>query len=89
MNHKTMSRGLLGGLVLGVLTAAGLAQGQTAASDKQTALHEPVKHAAVCPGPAAPGTAHCHAHVVVDDSGEPLATSGPSGYVPSDLRSAY
>jgi subtilase family serine protease len=27
--------------------------------------------------------------VVVDSSGQPLATSGPAGYSPSDLRSAY
>jgi subtilase family serine protease len=90
MNRKTMASGLLGGLVLGILLAtAGPASGQRPASDRQTALHTPVKHAAVCPGPAAAGTARCHAHVVVNDSGQPLATSGPSGYTPSDLRSAY
>ena len=50
---------------------------------------QPAKHATVCPGPAAAGTARCHGHVVVDDSGQPLATSGPAGYSPSDLRSAY
>ena len=40
------------------------------------------------PDPAA-GTARCHAHVVVDNVGKPLATSGPAGYGPADLRSAY
>ncbi len=54
-----------------------------------TAPRQPAKHAAVCPGPAAPGTARCHGHIVVDISGQPLATSGPAGYSPSDLRSAY
>jgi subtilase family serine protease len=27
--------------------------------------------------------------VVINDSGQPLATSAPSGYIPTDLRSAY
>jgi subtilase family serine protease len=35
------------------------------------------------------GTARCHSWVRVDDTGEPLATSGPSGYGPTDLRTAY
>jgi subtilase family serine protease len=48
-----------------------------------------VKHAAVCPGPAAAETARCHSRVVVDDRGSPLASSGPSGYGPADLRAAY
>ncbi|HJQ22106.1 MAG TPA: S53 family peptidase [Gemmatimonadaceae bacterium] len=45
-------------------------------------------HAKVCPS-AAPQTARCHALVRVDASGSPLATSGPSGYKPVDLASAY
>jgi subtilase family serine protease len=48
-----------------------------------------VKHARTCPGPAAPNTAECHAHVVIDDMGAPLATSGPTGHNPADLRDAY
>jgi subtilase family serine protease len=86
VNSRT---GALFGLSLGaLLTAAGLAQGQPSASGAATP-RQPVKHAAVCPGPAAAGTARCHGHVVVDSSGQPLATSGPAGYSPSDLRSAY
>ena len=50
------------------------------------ALARPSKH--VC-GPAAVGAARCHALVVTDSKGAPLATSTPSGYGPSDLRSAY
>ncbi len=46
-------------------------------------------HAEVCPGPAAPGTARCHAHVVVDSQGQPVTNATPSGYGPSDLASAY
>jgi subtilase family serine protease len=45
-------------------------------------------HASVC-GAAEEGGATCHARVIVDEIGEPLATSGPSGYHPADLRSAY
>jgi subtilase family serine protease len=42
----------------------------------------------VCPG-AVVGEARCHAWVVTDESGKPLATSGPRGYFPADLQSAY
>jgi len=51
-----------------------------------------VYHRAVCPGPAAAGTARCHAHVVTDSAGSPIVTNantGPSGYWPADLQSAY
>ncbi len=44
---------------------------------------------AVCPGPAEPGTARCHVHVIVDDRWLPLAATTPSGYGPSDLTDAY
>src|SRR5690349_10893300 len=47
------------------------------------------EHAMVCPT-AGPNAARCHAWVRVDpSSGRPLAASGPSGYNPADLRSAY
>jgi subtilase family serine protease len=45
-------------------------------------------HARVCPS-AAPGEARCHSLVRVDNVGQPLATSGPTGYVPADLLAAY
>lgn len=51
-----------------------------------------VYHRAVCPGPAAAGTARCHAHVVTDSHGAPIASkanAGPAGYKPADLRAAY
>ena len=53
-----------------------------------------VYHAAVCPGPAGPGTARCHARIVTDDKGKPIERdappkSGPSGFAPADLRAAY
>ncbi len=87
---RTISGAILSGALLcGILLAtAGRAQGPAAAGEESLA-HRPVKHASVCPGPAAPDSARCHAHVVVDDSGNPLASAGPSGYAPADLRSAY
>jgi subtilase family serine protease len=45
-------------------------------------------HAKVCPG-GPPTDARCHSWIRVDASGQPLATRGPSGYVPADLRAAY
>jgi len=53
-----------------------------------TGLSMRFEHAKVCPG-AAPGEARCHSLVRVDNSGNPLATGGPSGYGPSDLLAAY
>lgn len=43
----------------------------------------------VCPGPAGPGTARCHSHVVTDQRGKPLANTGPSGYGPLQFRTGY
>ena len=82
-----MSRvvGLLSGLLL---TAAATAQ-QGPPDFSHAAAQARVHHVPVCPGPAAAATARCHAHVVTDDKGQPLAASGPSGYVPADLRNAY
>jgi len=45
-------------------------------------------HAKVCPS-AAPGTARCHSLVRIDNSGQPFATTAPSGYGPNDLLTAY
>jgi subtilase family serine protease len=42
----------------------------------------------VC-GPPTPGSAHCHAKVVTDGKGDPLATAGPAGLNPVDLQAAY
>jgi subtilase family serine protease len=76
-------------VALSAVLALGAAAQVLAAGNAQAAAPAAVKHAAVCPGPAAAGTARCHAHVVIDGTGKPLATSGPSGYIPADLRSAY
>lgn len=45
-------------------------------------------HARVCPSAVA-GFARCHSWVQVDASGAPAATTGPNGYGPADLQSAY
>ena len=53
-----------------------------------------LSHRPVC-GPPAPADARCDALLVTDTSGNPLdgqaagSTSGPAGYRPSDLQSAY
>lgn len=46
-------------------------------------------HRPVCPGPAGPGTARCHAHVVTDLQGVPNAAGTPGGYGPLQFRTAY
>jgi subtilase family serine protease len=46
-------------------------------------------HAAVCPGPAAAGEAHCHARIVVGTDGQAATATTPHGYVPADLQAAY
>jgi len=45
--------------------------------------------APVCPGPAGPGSARCHAHVVTDGRGQPNATTSPTGYGPAQFHGAY
>ena len=58
------------------------------ASASNVGLSMRLAHARVCPG-AAFGEARCHSLIRVDDAGSPMATSGPSGYSPADLRAAY
>jgi len=43
----------------------------------------------VCPGPAAAGSALCHARVVTTVNGAPRATAAPRGYGPAQFRGAY
>jgi subtilase family serine protease len=59
-----------------------------ASFSRSTGLSMQFQHAKVCPS-AAPGVARCHSLVRVDETGQPLATSGPSGFGPADLRAAY
>jgi subtilase family serine protease len=53
-----------------------------------------VFHIRACGGPQIAGYARCHAHIVTDRSGNIITRAAskavtPSGYAPSDLRSAY
>lgn len=43
----------------------------------------------VCPGRASEGSARCHARVVTDSQGKPGTTLLPSGYGPTQFRTAY
>src|SRR5579872_2320241 len=77
--------------------AFGLAGAAPAAAQNIQVEHSGnVYHVAVCAHGNPFGTARCHAHVVTDSRGNtingksnPNASSAPSGYGPSDLRSAY
>jgi subtilase family serine protease len=88
MNCHANAKAATFGFVLGLLlTTTALADEQTAV--EANALHRPVRHARVCAGPAEEGSARCHAHLVMNDSGQVMAAVTPSGFSPSDLRSAY
>jgi hypothetical protein len=78
------SRSLLAGVAVAcvVLGGAGVAQASPGHSDFGRS-HRPVCAA------AAVGFARCNADVVTDADGAPLATPGPRGYGPGDLRAAY
>src|SRR5919199_3763788 len=51
--------------------------------------NEHASNHAVCPGPALFSTVRCHARVVTDARGNPLATTSPTGYGPGQFRTAY
>ena len=91
MNRQSIVHCLSGTLLLGFLsTTPGHAQELPTANPLEYALHGPVKHARVCSSAAQAGTAQCHAHIVLNASGQPLATAAtPSGYGAADLRTAY
>jgi len=83
-----MNRVLFGSLLTAVV-AFGLSAGVNAQVERSGNVY----HRAVCPGPSAPGTVRCHAHVVTDKEGNakvrlsPFATNG--GNTSDDLRGAY
>jgi subtilase family serine protease len=90
MKRHSIPTGRVFGLISGALFAAtAMAQQQGPPDFSHAAAQAQVNHVPVCPGPAAAGTARCHARVVTDDKGQPLATSGPTGLGPVDLRGAY
>jgi subtilase family serine protease len=51
--------------------------------------HSGRDHRAACAGPLPTGAARCDAQLVTSANGQPLLTSGPAGYGPTDLQSAY
>lgn len=59
------------------------------AQDLERQSHRPMSHSRVCSSTAEVGNASCHAHLVHDETGRPFATTGPAGFVPTDLRAAY
>ncbi|MDB5973008.1 MAG: peptidase [Hydrocarboniphaga sp.] len=76
---RTVTKLLLKGVAAAAMMAASAAH----------AAPERVRHIAVCPAISEERMARCHSHVVVDNAGNLLETKTPSGYGPSDLRSAY
>src|SRR5438067_673978 len=46
-------------------------------------------HIPVCPGAADPDSARCHARVIADGTGRPMATTSPTGYGPAQFQTAY
>jgi subtilase family serine protease len=89
------ARTLLGITAVAALAACSTDKAPTSLSAPDAALNSVgtgqqmrFAHAKVCPS-AAPGTARCHSLVRVDNVGQPLATSGPTGYNPVDLIAAY
>jgi len=60
----------------------------TTPADAAPSGGRPLHSRRVC-GSSSAGSAHCNAQVVTDAAGSPLATPGPAGYGPADLRSAY
>ena len=86
----------LGQCVLGALALAfGVVGASPAAAQAVQVEHSGhVYHVAVCPHGNPHDTARCHAHIVTDAGGNPFngkvsSNMTPSGYGPSDLRSAY
>jgi len=60
--------------VVSALGLVGLAQAQGSPNLNANGAAFSVHSAPVCPGPASAGTAHCHARVVTDAHGVPIAT---------------
>jgi subtilase family serine protease len=75
-----------------LIACGGPADAPTSSSDEalgSRAAPQAAAHVPACVGPAALGDARCHARVIVDDTGKPLATTGPTGLGPADLQAAY
>src|SRR3989338_7402566 len=79
-------------LVLTSLVLAGvgnqLLPAGAAPSEEGLANGQGINHMPVCPG-SEHDAANCHARVVVDNKGQPQATTLPAGYGPFQFRGAY
>ncbi|MGW5241984.1 S53 family peptidase [Monashia sp. NPDC004114] len=71
-----------------VTSAIVLMVGTTSAMAQPSSTGTALRAEHVCAVPQ-PGSAGCHAEVVLDASGRPQVTATPSGYGPTDIRSAY
>jgi subtilase family serine protease len=80
-------RRLIHMVVIAAAFAAGAVQAQVVERSGNTF------HKAACPGSQGPRNARCHAHIVTDRAGNPIANAmrnaTPAGYGPVDLRGAY
>jgi subtilase family serine protease len=81
-SRKLQVRFALGSVV--AVAALALATGVASAAPVPQKPQSPV-----CPGPVALGTARCHAHVVTERNGTPLASTLPKGYGPAQFHGAY
>ena len=77
-----------------LLSAGIVLAGASIASARGVERSGATYHVAACPGPVAPKTARCFAHVVTDSAGNEIVrgvapNATPSGFGPADLRSAY
>jgi subtilase family serine protease len=72
-------------VTVGVALTTAVLSAQTSSASPAARAHGSER---TCPA-ASVGFAACHARVVVDGTGKPLASSGPSGYNPADIRAAY
>jgi subtilase family serine protease len=87
---NSVARGTVVRSAVLALAALSLAVPASASADPPPGPgHSGIHHKRVCPGPASPRSALCHAQVVTDTRGRPLVTTGPAGYGPADLQSAY
>ena len=80
MNRNAARRALLTAPAIGLAVLAGALAALGANSNANAR--------AVCPSPSV-GSAHCHALVVSDARGNPLASTSPTGLSPATIKSAY
>ncbi len=75
-------------LIFGVTQSFAQSDNANTSSDVPPGIEVAVNHVPVCKT-ALPGTARCHARIVVDPHGKPVSGGTPAAYGPADLRAAY